>query len=105
MTDYFSKYRKYKLKYLASKELSGGKKEYHPGFKYIIFSGDMYYPSGGWYDFVGTVDTLDEAKKVYEKKKKLAYWVHVVDMESGKIVLTNWPEQSEVFGKYLQRDK
>ena len=30
--------------------------------KYLVFSGDNYYPAGGWADFDGAFDDLEEAK-------------------------------------------
>jgi hypothetical protein len=33
-----------------------------PAAKYLLFAGHTYYPSGGWYDYRGTYDTVEEAK-------------------------------------------
>lgn len=30
--------------------------------RYLLFSGDFYYPSGGWMDFIQDFDSLGEAK-------------------------------------------
>ncbi len=31
--------------------------------RYLVFTGSKYYPSGGWDDFRGTFDTVEEAQK------------------------------------------
>lgn len=52
--------------------------------RYALFSGDAYYPAGGWDDFRGSFDTLDEA--VAAAQKRGDDWSHVVDLHSGKEV-------------------
>ncbi len=50
--------------------------------RYLLFSGDEYYPLGGWNDFKGSFDTLEEAK---EAKEKLSGhdWYQIVDTKHG----------------------
>lgn len=43
--------------------------------KYMLFAGDTYYPSGGFFDLVGDYDTVEEAR---EKGAKYD-WYQVVD--------------------------
>lgn len=30
--------------------------------RYLVFAGDAYYPCGGWDDFVGRTDSLEDAR-------------------------------------------
>lgn len=67
---------------------------------FALFAGDRYYPGGGWSDFVGKFDNLDEAYARYiqgptnedepdEDGFVATYkygWGHVVNLESGNIV-------------------
>ena len=45
---------------------------------YLLFSGDKYYPSGGWQDFDGTYATLEYAI-MYALDKNAGWW-HIVDI-------------------------
>lgn len=51
--------------------------------RYIIFSGEQWYPSGGWNDFYGWYSSLEEAQK--EFKKNDDDWVQLVDINEGVI--------------------
>lgn len=45
---------------------------------YLVFLGDNYYPQGGWGDFKGSFDLLEESLN-YIKSQKISYsWAHVV---------------------------
>jgi hypothetical protein len=60
--------------------------------RYLAFYGDNYYPNGGMDDFVGSYDTLDEAKSaVSEEHLKRTHpphyswdsmWAHIYDSVS-----------------------
>lgn len=52
--------------------------------KYLLFAGVAYYPSGGWDDFVGAFDSIDEAKKA---TPPVYVWAHIVDASTRAIVL------------------
>jgi len=62
---------------------------------YLVFSGENSYPSGGWEDYQGSCDSLEEAK---EKVLHClgADWGHVVHKEA--IVLRG--ERYGVAGKW-----
>ena len=54
--------------------------------RYLVFGGAAYYPGGGWSDFVGAFDSLEEAQKtVLERtagrplERKLD-WTQIVDL-------------------------
>lgn len=51
--------------------------------RFLVFSGDQYYPSGGWGDFQGGYDTLEEALASPDYTK--ADWGHIVDAESKAV--------------------
>jgi len=48
---------------------------------YLLFAGSNYYPSGGWDDFRGEFNTLEEAREAAESSNfsfsKYDWW-HVV---------------------------
>jgi len=50
--------------------------------RFLRFEGYDYYPSGGWGDFVGDYDTLEEARAV---ERQLWGWLHIVDTETMKV--------------------
>ena len=49
--------------------------------RFVVFSGDQYYPDGGWSDFKSSHDTLNEALSTARGD-----WWHIVDLVAGKIV-------------------
>lgn len=51
--------------------------------KYLLFGGEKYYPCGGFRDFMGSFDSLEEAKKeiMYSKNE----WFHIVNLDTFKI--------------------
>lgn len=61
--------------------------------RYLLFSGQCYYPSGGIDDFNGDFDSFEEAKSEYEtlKSNKNVWcreWAHVWDSESKQKILS-----------------
>lgn len=54
--------------------------------RFLLFSGDFYYPSGGMEDFVSDHDTLEEAKAAHVPESSMI-WAHIYDTELRKIVL------------------
>jgi len=54
--------------------------------RYLLFGGDNYYPSGGWYDFIDSFDTAAEAQAAAEQEHRTEWW-HVIDGTTGKTVV------------------
>ena len=58
--------------------------------RFLVFSGDEYYPKGGMEDFQGSFDTFQEAKNFADTVKdctgKLYDWYHIYDGEENYIV-------------------
>jgi hypothetical protein len=55
--------------------------------RFLVFSGDNYYPRGGWHDVDAGFD--DEAEAIGYAKglcKESLHWAHVVDTETRTIV-------------------
>ena len=52
--------------------------------RFLLFSGDSYYPSGGWSDFDKDFDTVDEAKSHIVQNRE--DWYEIVDSTTGEIV-------------------
>lgn len=50
--------------------------------RYLLFMGAEHYPNGGWEDFAGDFDTIDEAKAAVRKDPE--DWAHVVDGHTGR---------------------
>lgn len=51
--------------------------------KFLLFSGSIYYASGGWLDFKSSHDTLEEANQTAMANISHGYdWWHVVDTET-----------------------
>ena len=47
--------------------------------RFILFAGDDYYPQGGWGDFRGFFDTIEECLKELIKTPIKYDWAHVYD--------------------------
>jgi hypothetical protein len=50
--------------------------------RFAVFSGDLFYPNGGWKDFQSSHATLTEAKKALAPGD----WLQIVDLSTGRIV-------------------
>jgi hypothetical protein len=60
--------------------------------RFLVFAGDDYYPSGGWGDFRGSYDTLEEALAscVCDPGDWTAHdWMHVIDAETMEKVASS----------------
>lgn len=52
--------------------------------RYLVFVGYDYYPAGGWYDFEGSFDSIEEAKaKILSLEGD---WYQVIDSENEQEV-------------------
>ena len=49
--------------------------------RFAVFSGDWYYPRGGWRDYQGSYETLDGAVEAPISGD----WFHVVDLATGQV--------------------
>lgn len=59
--------------------------------RYALFTYDKYYPGGGWSDFIGTFNTIKQAKKASLKNKYKGFTSHcdfydIVDLQKGERV-------------------
>jgi len=54
--------------------------------RFLIFAFAYYYPSGGWGDFYGDTETLEEAKLAVDGMTDASGGAHVVDTETWKKV-------------------
>ena len=50
--------------------------------RFAVFSGDKFYPSGGWNDFRSSHDTHDEARNA----ATTGDWWQIVDLMTGQVV-------------------
>lgn len=58
--------------------------------RYLGFAGPKYYPEGGWGDFRGDFDTLDEAIRSCEAEgpdNATGLWAHVVDTHEVRVIM------------------
>jgi hypothetical protein len=56
---------------------------------FALFLGDDYYPGGGWRDFVGFFETMDEAVAAAVEPEEdcvSGWWFNVADLRTGQIV-------------------
>lgn len=54
--------------------------------RYLLFAGARYYPSGGFRDYVGSFDTIEDAES-HGSNEHFGYdWWQVVDLMDGGIV-------------------
>ena len=61
--------------------------------RYLGFSGECYYPAGGWDDFKGAFDTLEEAVTgALAFGEGYELWRQVVDTETGYVIYPQAPK-------------
>lgn len=53
--------------------------------RYALFTFETYYPLGGWNDFKGTFDTVEEAVTAANQRRRELY--QIVDLTTGKVVV------------------
>lgn len=51
--------------------------------RYLLFAGQDQYPTGGWGDFKGDFDTIEDA---YQSNKGTIDWWEIVDSETGQVI-------------------
>lgn len=51
--------------------------------QFLLFAGNVYYPNGGWGDFVASFDSLQEAKDAAPRDTD---WFQVVDTALSQVV-------------------
>lgn len=56
--------------------------------RFLLFTGQDYYPFGGWEDFAGSFATVGEA---LARVSSGVDWWHVVDTETMKAVAQSHP--------------
>tara|TARA_R110000787_G_scaffold2616_1_gene10228 strand:- start:237 stop:431 length:195 start_codon:yes stop_codon:yes gene_type:complete len=59
--------------------------------RFLLFAGNVYYPSGGFGDFIGDFEALEDAKdkllKWIEAEGNPGYlWAHIYDTETMKVM-------------------
>lgn len=62
---------------------------------YLVFAGNPYYPHGGWQDFKGYADSIEEARKIanpYMNNQKTWYEIVHVGYYEIKLVEPIKPE-------------
>lgn len=50
--------------------------------RYLLFKGAEFYPSGGWDDFEGDYETIQEAK---DNTQDCDWW-QIVDTQTGSVI-------------------
>lgn len=50
--------------------------------KFLLFGHDTYYPSGGWGDFIGDFDTIEEAQACIDGQKYKRDAYDLIDTET-----------------------
>jgi hypothetical protein len=48
--------------------------------RYLVFGCTKYYPLGGWDDFRGSFNTLEDAEEFAEESKNKWDWIQIVDL-------------------------
>lgn len=57
--------------------------------RYLLFAYELHEARGGWHDFVGSFDTIEEASEMFKTMPMINYcpdmW-HIVDSQSWEII-------------------
>jgi hypothetical protein len=59
--------------------------------RYLLFAFDKYYPKGGWEDFIGSFDTIEECKQLSMIERFYDEY-QIIDSEIGLEILTMSPQ-------------
>lgn len=51
--------------------------------RYLLFTYDTYYPSGGWSDFDGSFDSIDEIVEYLKEQDYKCDCKEIIDLETG----------------------
>lgn len=57
---------------------------------YMLFAGDISYPSGGWEDFIGYFPSIESSKEAAMEKELMDYrfgWAQIVNTVTHEIML------------------
>lgn len=57
--------------------------------RYLLFFGETYYPGGGWEDFHGAFDTIEDARNAVKARDSLPDWHEIVDTRTMSVVENN----------------
>lgn len=55
--------------------------------RFLLFEGEDYYPVGGWEDFTGSFKSVAQAQAAKKYHLYDGGWAHIVDLETGTIIL------------------
>jgi hypothetical protein len=63
--------------------------------RYLLFSGEHYYPLGGWEDFIESSDDLNGLIARSPPEKVSWGWWHIVDTQTSSIVASHAERESQ----------
>lgn len=80
---------------------------------YLVFAADDYYPEGGWGDYRGTAESIEEAKQIAEslatararQNREPLEWAQIVDVRRQAIVLQGETDGLRSLERRLQNVK
>jgi hypothetical protein len=57
---------------------------------YLLFTGALQYPTGGWYDFKGHFSTIEQAVNFLNKEVDIyeREWFQIVNIETREVVMS-----------------
>jgi hypothetical protein len=57
-----------------------------PVKRFVVFAYGNYYPAGGWSDYTGSYDTVEEAREAarYQREENRNDWTDIVDLQTGE---------------------
>jgi ribosomal protein L32 len=62
-------------------------------FRYLIFQYDVYYPSGGMNDLIGTFNDIEDVRSFIENNKSNYDNYHIYDRISGEQIHDLWSDE------------
>lgn len=66
--------------------------------KYLVFFCPRFYPRGGFEDFIGTFDSIEECRDCIQNHPELYMFeyisAHIVDSETLKIIWTDYGDEN-----------
>jgi hypothetical protein len=72
---------------------------------FLTFTGEEYYPGGGWDDYKGVRSTIEAARMVAEEAEGSNDWYQIVDTASLKLVEQGIIEDTTTYDPYEEKRK
>ena len=72
---------------------------------FLVFTGEEYYPGGGWNDYIGAQPSLETARTLVEAATGNDDWYQIVDSSTLQIVERGTIADTTTYDPYEEKRK